>query len=52
VLQGEAETAFKPQGAGHASVGVRINRVSYFHRAVLKARFTDAGLPPALNAKD
>ena len=60
VLQVQAETAFKAQGIGHASVGVRINRVNYFHGAVLKARFSDSALAPnqflplpaALNAKD
>lgn len=46
VLQAQADTAFKPQGTGHASVGVRINRVNYFHGAVLKARFTGKALTP------
>ena len=46
-LQGEAEVAFKPQGPGRASVGVRMNRVNYFHGAVAKARFTSAALPVA-----
>ena len=44
-LQGEAEIAFKPQGPGAASVGVRINKVNYFHGAVAKARFTPKALP-------
>jgi Concanavalin A-like lectin/glucanases superfamily len=44
-LQGEAELAFKPQGPGAASVGVRINKVNYFHGAVAKARFTPKALP-------
>jgi hypothetical protein len=44
-LQGEADIAFKPQGSGSASVGVRINRVNYFHGAVAKARFTPKALP-------
>ncbi|HJZ78454.1 MAG TPA: beta-propeller fold lactonase family protein [Vicinamibacterales bacterium] len=44
-LQGEAEVAFTPQGAGRASVGVRMNKVNYFHGAVAKARFTSAALP-------
>jgi len=44
-LQGEAEVAFKPQGAGRASVGVRMNKVSYFHGAVAEARFTPSALP-------
>jgi 6-phosphogluconolactonase len=46
-LQGEAEVAFKPQGPGRASVGVRMNKVNYFHGAVAKARFTPAALPVA-----
>jgi hypothetical protein len=44
-LQGEAEVAFKPQGPGRASVGVRLNKVNYFHGAVAKARFTPKALP-------
>jgi hypothetical protein len=43
-LQGEAEIAFKPQGPGATSVGVRINKVNYFHGAVAKARFTPKAL--------
>jgi len=58
VLQDEAAIDFKPQGAGHASVGARINRVSYFHGAILQARFTPRALgteeflnvPAGLNA--
>jgi hypothetical protein len=46
-LQGEAEIAFKPQGPGKASVGVRMNRVNYFKGAVREARFTHAALEPA-----
>jgi hypothetical protein len=46
VLQTEAAIAFKPQGAGHTSIGTRINRVDYFHGAVLKLRFTPRALPP------
>ncbi|HEY5347326.1 MAG TPA: LamG domain-containing protein, partial [Rhizomicrobium sp.] len=46
VLQGEAEIAFVPQGPGHASVGVRMNRVNYFHGAILEARFTPRALAP------
>jgi 6-phosphogluconolactonase (cycloisomerase 2 family) len=44
-LQGEAEVAFKPQGPGRASVGVRMNKVNYFRGAVAKARFTPSALP-------
>ena len=46
-LQGEAEVGFKPQGAGAASIGVRMNKVNYFHGAVAKARFTNKALTPA-----
>ena len=44
-LQGEAEVAFTPQGPGRASVGVRMNKVNYFHGAVAEARFTPRVLP-------
>jgi hypothetical protein len=44
-LQGEAEMAFTPQGLGRTSVGVRMNKVNYFHGAVAKARFTPNALP-------
>ncbi len=44
-LQGEAEVALKAQGPGRASVGVRMNKVNYFHGAVAKARFTAKALP-------
>ena len=47
VLQGEAEIALEPQGAGTTSVGTRINRVNYFKGAVKSARFTRRALPPA-----
>lgn len=46
VLQAEAPIDFKPQGPGHASVGVRINHVNYFHGAILEARFTPRALTP------
>ena len=46
-LQGEAELAYKPQGPGAASIGVRMNKVNYFHGAVAKARFTNKALTPA-----
>jgi hypothetical protein len=39
-LQGEAAVKLAPQGAGHASVGVRINLVNYFEGAIYEARFT------------
>jgi hypothetical protein len=37
----------KPQGPGAASIGVRMNKVNYFHGAVAKARFTNKALTPA-----
>jgi Concanavalin A-like lectin/glucanases superfamily len=46
VLQAEAPVEFEPQGRGHASVGVRINRVNYFRGAILLARFTPRALSP------
>lgn len=45
-LQGEAPLAYAPQGVGRSSVGVRINRVSWFNGALREARFTHAALPP------
>ncbi|MGF7154143.1 LamG domain-containing protein [Novosphingobium gossypii] len=48
VLEGEAQVSgFVPQGPGNASVGVRYNRVNFFHGAVRAARFTDRALPPS-----
>jgi len=46
ILQGEAALNFKPQGQGHASVGVRMTRQDYFHGALRQARFTYEALPP------
>ena len=46
ILQGEAAITFTPQGPGRASVGTRINRVSYFKGAVREARFTPRALAP------
>ena len=46
-LQGEAALEYKPQGEGAASIGVRINKVNYFHGAVARARFTFKALAPA-----
>ena len=45
-LQGKAPLHFDPQGAGHSSVGVRINKVNYFKGSVREARFTRRALPP------
>lgn len=46
-LQGEGELSFTPQTAGRTSVGMRINRVSPFHGAVILARMTPKALAPA-----
>jgi hypothetical protein len=44
-LQAQAPMpSFEPQGAGQASVGVRMNRVSYFNGAIREARFTHQAL--------
>jgi hypothetical protein len=47
-LQGEAAVKLEPQGAGHSSVGMRINRMYFFKGAILEARFT----PRALDVGD
>lgn len=47
VMEGEAEIALKPQGAGKTSVGVRITHVDYFKGAVKEARFSKQVLRPA-----
>lgn len=48
VLECEAKVAgFVPQGPGGTSIGVRYNRVNFFHGAVRSARFTDRALAPA-----
>jgi hypothetical protein len=46
VLEGKAAIHFPPQGQGHASVGVRINKVNYFKGSVRQARFTRRALAP------
>jgi hypothetical protein len=46
VLQGKAAVRFTPEGKGHTSVGVRMNRVNYFKGAVREARFTRRALKP------
>jgi hypothetical protein len=43
-LQGEAPLKLAPQGAGHSSVGMRINRMYFFKGAILEARFTPRAL--------
>lgn len=47
VLQVEAEIAFRPQGPGRTSVGVRMNRVDWFNGAIRECRFTPMALAPA-----
>jgi Concanavalin A-like lectin/glucanases superfamily len=47
VLQGKAAIHFEPQGPGHSSVGVRINKVNYFKGSVKEARFTRRALDPS-----
>ncbi|MES2442503.1 MAG: LamG domain-containing protein [Pseudomonadota bacterium] len=47
ILQGEAEIAYAPQGAGQTSAGTRINRRNYFHGAIRQVRFTRRALKPA-----
>ena len=47
VREGGAEIQLAPHGPGHASVGVRINKVFYFKGAVHLARFTRRALSPA-----
>jgi hypothetical protein len=45
-LQGKAEIHIDPEGKGHTSVGVRINKVNYFKGSVREARFTRRALDP------
>jgi hypothetical protein len=47
VLQAEAELTYTPQGKGRTSLGMRINKVTPFHGAMLSARFTPHALTPA-----
>ena len=46
VQEGAATLSLAPQGEGQSSVGVRINKVSYFKGAVRLARFTRRALSP------
>jgi Concanavalin A-like lectin/glucanases superfamily len=46
VLEGEADVAFTPHGAGHMMVGVRMNHVNWFKGSVAQARFADHALSP------
>ncbi|MCI0388678.1 MAG: LamG domain-containing protein [Acidobacteria bacterium] len=47
VQEGSAQLQLAPHGAGHTSVGVRINKVFYFKGAVRLARFTPKALSPS-----
>lgn len=47
VLEKEAAIGYVPQGPGHSSVGMRINHVSYFKGAVMRAQFAPSALPPS-----
>jgi Concanavalin A-like lectin/glucanases superfamily len=47
VREGAAELYLAPHRQGHASVGVRINKVFYFKGAVQMARFTRRALAPS-----
>ena len=45
-MQVEGELHMAPQGAGHASIGTRIDRRDFFKGAVFEARFTPRALEP------
>ena len=45
-LQGEGSLHLVPEGAGHSSIGTRINQVDFFKGAMLEARFVDRALKP------
>jgi hypothetical protein len=47
VLEKEGPLAYLPQGPGRSSVGVRINHVSYFKGAVMRAHFAPRALAPS-----
>lgn len=47
VQEGSGQLNLAPHGQGHASVGVRINKVFYFKGAVRLARFTRKALLPS-----
>ncbi|MCU1260412.1 MAG: hypothetical protein JWO80_3297 [Bryobacterales bacterium] len=47
VLQGHAELHLAPQGAGHCSIGTRIDKRNYFKGAILQARMTRRALAPS-----
>lgn len=45
-LQGEGDLDYKPQLPGRSSIGMRVNRISPYHGAVLGARMTPRALAP------
>ena len=45
-MQVEGELHMAPQGAGHSSIGTRIDRRDFFKGAVFEARFTPRALEP------
>ncbi len=46
-MEGSAELQLAPQGPGHCSIGVRIDRRDYFKGAVFEARMTRRALSPS-----
>jgi hypothetical protein len=46
-MEGSAELQLAPQGSGHSSIGVRIDRRDYFKGAVFEARMTRRALSTA-----
>ena len=46
-LQGEGPLVMEPQGPGHSSIGMRLNRVFPFKGAVLMSRTVPRALPPS-----
>jgi hypothetical protein len=46
-LQMAAVVPYAPQGPGRASVGVRLNRVNFFHGAIRQACFSPTALAPS-----
>ena len=47
IQEGSAQLHLAPHGAGHSSVGMRINKLFYFKGAVHLARFTHRALSPS-----
>jgi Concanavalin A-like lectin/glucanases superfamily len=46
IIQGAGPLHLAPQGPGHSSMGVRINKVDYFNGAIRMSRFTRHALTP------